>query len=314
MKYPHRVKLVEVGPRDGLQNEPRALDTAAKVAFINALSETGLAAIEVAGFVSPKWVPQLADAEAVFAHIHRRVGVEYSVLVPNLKGLERALGAGARAIAVTSAATDGFCRANLNCTVAESLERLAPVIERARAEDLRVRGYVSCALGCPYEGVVAPSKVAAVAGALAVLGCEEVALADTIGAGTPRAARELIETVAARVPVERLALHFHDTRGMAIANLLAGLELGVSVIDASVAGLGGCPYAPGASGNVATEDVVYLLHGLGIETGLDLERLIAVGRDISARLGRENMSRVGRAGLPRPMAANDPETRIREAQ
>lgn len=296
--YPPAVKLVEVGPRDGLQNEARFLDTATKLDFIRRLAESGLPVIEVASFVHPQAVPQLADAEAVCASLTASPGVRYTALVPNLEGLERALASGVKAIAVFTAASETFNHKNIRCGIEASLARIAPVVERARAEGVPVRAYISCALGCPYEGAIAPERVAGLAGRLYGLGCEEIALGDTIGAGTPTAACRLVETSASRVPVEHLALHFHDTRGQALANILACLTLGVSTIDASVAGLGGCPYAPGASGNVATEDLAYMLAGMGIATGVDLPRLIEAGRYISAALGRENRSRVGQAGLP----------------
>jgi hydroxymethylglutaryl-CoA lyase len=294
--YPPTVKLVEVGPRDGLQNEPRFLDTATKVEFIRRLAESGLPVIEVASFVHPEAVPQLADAEAVCGLLKPRPGVRYTALCPNLQGLERALAAGVGAIAVFTAASETFNQKNIRCGIEESLRRIAPVVERARAAGLPVRAYISCVLGCPYEGPVSPERVASLAGRLHELGCEEIALGDTIGAGTPLAACCVVEATAHRVPLGRIAVHFHDTRGQALANILACLGLGVSIIDTAVAGLGGCPYAPGASGNVATEDVAYMLRGMGIETGVDLARLIETGRFISAALGRDNRSRVGQAG------------------
>jgi hydroxymethylglutaryl-CoA lyase len=294
--YPERVKVVEVGPRDGLQNEPAALPTAVKIDLIDRLSVSGLRVIEATSFVSPRWIPPLADAEAVWTGITRREGVEYPVLVPNETGLARALAAGVRRIAVFTAASETFCQKNLNCSIAQSLERYTAVIARARAAGLGVRAYLSCVLGCPYEGVVDPRRVVALARYFAAAGCDEISLGDTIGRGTPLEARRLVAAVAEAVPVRQLALHFHDTRGQALANILACLDLGVAVVDAAVAGLGGCPYARGAAGNVATEDLVYMLHGMGIETGIDLERLIAAGRFISAALGRENRSRVGLAG------------------
>ena len=293
--YPPSVKIVEVGPRDGLQNEAAFLDTETKIAFINRLSETGLSVIEVTGFVRPDRVPQLADAEEVVRGIQKRPGVSYSVLVPNLKGLDRALAAGACEIAVFTAASETFSQKNIHCSIAESLERFRPVMEKARDKGVRVRAYISCCLGCPYEGEIDSRKVAVLAKQLCDLGCAEISLGDTIGVGTPLQAREMVTSVAGEVPIGCLAVHFHDTRGQALANILACLELGVATIDASVAGLGGCPYAPGASGNVATEDVVYMLTGMGIETGVDLTKLIEVGRLISERLGRANRSRVGQA-------------------
>lgn len=293
--YPQRVKVVEVGPRDGLQNESTPIDTNTKVEFINGLSDTGLSVIEASSFVSPKWVPQLADADEVMARITRKTDVSYPVLVPNIKGLERALAAGGKEIAVFSAASEAFSQKNTNCSIDESIERFRPVIARAQEEGVRVRGYISCVLGCPYEGAVDPQRVAAVARQLYGLGCYEISLGDTIGIGTPLQARDMVATVARVVPIEHVAVHFHDTRGQALANILACLELGVSVVDSSVGGLGGCPYASGATGNVATEDVLYMLHGMDIETGVDMDRLIEVGRFISTRLGRETQSRVARA-------------------
>ena len=295
MSVPPRVRIVEVGPRDGLQNEPRILPLATKTELIERLGAAGLPAIEAGAFVSAKAVPQMADTAAVFQAIRRRPGVAYPVLVPNLKGLDAALAAGAREIAVCSAASETFSRNNINCSIAESLERFAAVIAAAQAHGLRVRGYLSCVLGCPYEGEVAPARVAEIAARLAALGCYEISLGDTIGIGTAGKVRALIERVTDEVPVERLAAHFHDTYGQALANILVALEMGVAVVDASVAGLGGCPYAPGASGNVATEDVLYLLNGLGVETGVDIDKVATTGQWISDRLGRANASRAGRA-------------------
>lgn len=293
--FPKQVKLVEVGPRDGLQNEPRPIATDTKVEFINRLTRAGLSVIEATSFVSPKWVPQLADADEVMARIERKHGVSYAVLVPNAKGMERALAAGAREVAVFTAASETFSQKNTNCSIAESIERFAPVLERARREGVPVRGYISCVLGCPYEGKVDPARVAAVARALDALGCDEISLGDTIGVGTPLAAQAMLRAVAEEIAIEHLAVHFHDTYGQALANILACLELGVAVVDASVSGLGGCPYARGATGNVATEDVLYMLQGMGIETGVDMDRLIEAGRFISAKLGREPQSRVAKA-------------------
>ncbi|CAA2159026.1 3-hydroxy-3-isohexenylglutaryl-CoA/hydroxy-methylglutaryl-CoA lyase [Methylobacterium brachiatum] len=304
MTYPERVRIVEVGPRDGLQNEPTTIPTAAKVALIEALADAGLTSIEAGSFVSPRWVPQMADTAAVLAQLRPRPGLRYPVLVPNLQGLERARACGVREVAVFAAASESFSRRNINCSIAESLERFAPVVETARAAGLRVRGYVSCVLGCPYEGTVAAAAVARVAEALLGLGCYEISLGDTIGTGTPLAARRLVEGVAAAVPLERIALHFHDTYGQALANLLACLDLGVSVIDSAVAGLGGCPYARGATGNVATEDVAYMLRGMGIETGIDLEALVDAGLSITRHLNREPASKAARAILSRRQAAS----------
>ncbi|MFQ5775926.1 MAG: hydroxymethylglutaryl-CoA lyase [Kiloniellaceae bacterium] len=295
MNLPKRITMVEVGPRDGLQNEPDTVPTAVKVAFIDRLSDTGLGVIEAGAFVSPKWVPQMADTAAVLAAIARRPGVRYPVLAPNMQGFEAARAAGAEEVAVFGAASETFTRRNINCSIAESLARFAPVVAAANGDAIRVRGYVSCVLGCPYEGEIAPAAVADVAGRLFEMGCAEISLGDTIGVGTPARARAMVEAVAARVPIERLAVHFHDTYGQALANILACLELGVATVDGSVAGLGGCPYAKGASGNVASEDVLYMLNGLGIETGVDLDKLVAAGRMICDHLGRPPASKVARA-------------------
>ncbi|MGE5766555.1 MAG: hydroxymethylglutaryl-CoA lyase [Bacteroidota bacterium] len=295
MALPKSVEIVEVGPRDGLQNEPKSLPAAVKVALIESLAAAGCRVVEAGAFVSPKWVPQMADTAAVLAALKRQPGVRYPVLVPNLKGLERALAAGVEEVAVFGAASETFTQRNINCSIAESLERFAPVCDEARAAGLRVRGYVSCVLGCPYEGAVPVARVAEVAASLHAMGCAEVSLGDTIGVGTPLKARAMLEAVAARVPLERLAVHFHDTYGQALANILACLELGVATVDAAVAGLGGCPYAKGASGNVATEDVVYMLDGLGVRTGVDLERLVGIGQWISGVLDRDYGSKAGKA-------------------
>lgn len=291
---PPKVSLFEVGPRDGLQNET-SVSTQAKIALIEALADAGVKRIEAASFVSPKWVPQMADSGEVLRGISRRAGVCYSALTPNLKGLELALAAGADEVAVFAAASEGFSQKNINCSIDESIARFEPLLSRAKEQGIRVRGYVSCVLGCPYDGEIAPAEVARVADILHQLGCYEISLGDTIGVGTPLKARKMLETVAERVPVERLALHFHDTYGQALANILACLETGVSVIDTSVAGLGGCPYAKGASGNLASEDLVYMLHGMGIDTGIDLNKLAQAGRQISQQLGRQTGSKVARA-------------------
>ena len=295
MQLPSRVKMVEVGPRDGLQNEKDAVPAEVKIALIDRLSAAGLPVIEAGAFVSPRWVPQMADSAEVLAGIARRPGVSYPVLVPNMKGFEAARRAGAQEIAVFGAASEAFTQRNINCSIAESMARFAPVAEAARAAGMAVRGYVSCVLGCPYEGEIAPAAVAEVAERLVDLGCAEISLGDTIGVGTPARAQTMIEAVAERVPLERLAVHFHDTYGQALANILACLECGVATIDSSVAGLGGCPYATGASGNVASEDVLYMLNGLGIETGVDLAGLAAAGRMICQHLGRPPASNVARA-------------------
>jgi hydroxymethylglutaryl-CoA lyase len=287
--------MVEVGPRDGLQNEARELPTAVKVELIERLADAGLSAVEATAFVSPKWMPQMADHTEVLERIRRKPGVSYPVLTPNLKGFEAARAAGATEVAIFGAASEAFSRKNINCSIAESLERFAPVFAAAKKEQVRVRGYVSCVLGCPYEGEVKPGKVAEVAGALYDMGCYEVSLGDTIGTGTPGKTKVMIEACATRVPLEKLAGHYHDTYGQALANIYASLEMGVATFDASVAGLGGCPYAAGASGNVATEDVIYLMNGLGVDTGVDLRRLVEIGRWICGVLGREPSSKVNRA-------------------
>lgn len=297
MQLPKTVKIVEVGPRDGLQNEAKIIPTAMKIDFINQLSDTGLKFIEITGFVSPRWIPQMADAEEVATQIKRIPGIQYSALVPNITGMEKALKTHINQVAVFTAASETFSKKNINCSIEESLMRFEPVIALARENKIPVRGYISCALGCPYEGEISPDKVAAVAKKLRQMGCEEISLGDTIGVGTPRQTINLIETVAAAVPQQFLAVHFHDTYGQALANIFAALQMGINVIDAAVGGLGGCPYAPGASGNVATEDVVYLLNGLGIETGIDLKKLVKIGESISEKLGRTTRSKTGTALL-----------------
>lgn len=306
MKLPSRVKIVEVGPRDGLQNEKQVVPTDTKVELIARLGAAGLTTIETTSFVSPQWVPQLGDAAAVMAQIERLPGVAYPVLTPNLRGFEAALAAGATEVAVFAAASESFSRKNINCSIAESLARFEAVTAAAREAGVRVRGYVSCVAGCPYEGAIAPETVAAVAAALHDLGCYEISLGDTIGVGTPLAVQRLLEAVMKRLPVERLAGHYHDTYGMAVANIWASLEMGVTVFDASVAGLGGCPYAVTSSGNVATEEVVWLLHGLGIETGVALELLVDCAFWVSAELGRPPASRVARAIMAQRVAAPRP--------
>jgi hydroxymethylglutaryl-CoA lyase len=292
---PARVKIVEVGARDGLQNEVAVVPTDTKLALISKLADAGLRYIEATAFVSPKWIPQMADHEAVMRRLPRRNGVRYSALTPNLKGFEAALAAGTQEVAIFGAASEPFSRKNINCSITESLHRFEDVMQAARRAAIPVRGYVSCVLGCPYQGEVATSAVADVAGALHDMGCYEISLGDTIGVGTPRKTQALIEAVAQRVPLEHLAGHFHDTYGQALANTYASLQCGVTVFDSSVAGLGGCPYACGASGNVASEDLVYLLHGLGIHTGVDLERLVQAGNFISDALNTTTRSRVARA-------------------
>ncbi|WP_394537623.1 hydroxymethylglutaryl-CoA lyase [Lysobacter enzymogenes] len=292
---PASVRIVEVGPRDGLQNEKTQIATADKIALIDRLSATGLRSIEATSFVSPKWVPQLADATEVFAGIARRPGVHYPVLVPNEQGYERARAVGVEEIAVFTAASEAFNRKNINASIDESLARFAPVMARAKADGVAVRGYVSTVLGCPYQGAVPVADVVRVARALFDMGCYEISLGDTIGVGTPGKARAMFKAVAAEVPLAALAVHFHDTYGQALANILACLEEGVAVVDSAVSGTGGCPYAKGASGNVASEDVVYMLHGLGVSTGVDMDALADTGRWLAALLGRETGSKVGKA-------------------
>lgn len=287
-----KVQIVEVGPRDGLQNEKIWVETETKIALIEKLADAGLTKIEAASFVSPEWVPQMKDAFEVLSGIERRPEVTYPVLTPNLKGFERALEAGVTEVAVFGAASEAFSQKNINCSISESVERFRPVLEAAQKNNVRVRGYISCVLGCPYQGEVPLENVVNLAENMLEMGCYEISLGDTIGIGTPLKAKKMVETVAEKVPVSNLALHFHDTRGQALANIYACLELGVSVIDTSVSGLGGCPYAQGASGNVATEDVVYMLHGIGIKTGVDIEKLIETGRFISDVFGRLPQSRV----------------------
>lgn len=295
LNFPRHVRIVEVSPRDGLQNEPTIVPTEIKIQFINQLSKTGLKTIEATSFVSPKWIPQMADHKEVLEEIHKEAGVSYPVLVPNVQGFTDALEAGAKEIAVFTAASETFTQKNINCSIEESLERFLPIAKAAKSNDIKIRGYISCVLGCPYEGEIAPKKVVEVAKALFQLGCYELSLGDTIGVGTPKKAMILVEAVAQEVPIPQLAVHFHDTYGQALANIYAVLSQGISVIDSSVAGIGGCPYARGASGNVASEDVLYMLHGLGIETGISLEKLIKVGQFISQYLRRTNGSKVARA-------------------
>ncbi|MBC7161389.1 MAG: hydroxymethylglutaryl-CoA lyase [Immundisolibacter sp.] len=294
-RLPQRIRICEMGPRDGLQNIPDTVPLEVKLGLIERLQAAGLSYIEVAAFVSPRAVPQMADAQAVCAGLKRRPGVSYAALAPNVRGLERALACGIDELGLFTAASETFSQHNTRCTIDESLERAAAIAAPARAASVRLRGYVSCVLGCPYEGATDPGKVAELAAALFELGCYEVSLGDTIGVGTPGKARALLARVRQAVPTAPLALHFHDTYGQALANILACLELDIASVDSSVAGLGGCPYAPGASGNVASEDVVYMLHGLGIETGVDLDALCAAGAYISEALGRPSGSKAGRA-------------------
>lgn len=295
MTLPTHVRIVEVGPRDGLQNEKEVVPTTTKIELIERLTDAGLRAIEATAFVSAKWVPQMADATAVLRGIRRQNGATYAALTPNLQGFDAAIEAGATEVAIFAAASESFSRKNINCSIAESLKRFEPILSAASALEIPVRGYVSCIVGCPYEGAIAPQAVAAVAKTLFDMGCYEVSLGDTIGVGTPASISRLLEACGAGVPLGKLAGHYHDTYGMAIANIHASLQMGLAVFDSSVAGLGGCPYASGASGNVATEDVVYLLDGLGIETGVDLARLAAVGDWISGVLNRPNGAKAGRA-------------------
>jgi hydroxymethylglutaryl-CoA lyase len=289
------VKIVEVGPRDGLQNEPRALPAKLKIELINRLSATGLPVVEAGAFVSAKKIPQMADSAKVLAGINRKPGVRYPVLVPNEQGFDAALAAGADEVAVFGAASESFSRANINCSIEESLQRFAVVCDKAKKAKVRVRGYVSCVLGCPYEGDVPVGRVVYVAAKLAELGCYEISLGDTIGVGTPKRAKAMVKAVTGVVPMEKLAVHFHDTYGQSLANILAALEEGVRVVDSAVAGLGGCPYAPGASGNVATEDVVYMLQGFGKVPEIDLDALAHIGAWISKELGHETSSKAGKA-------------------
>ncbi len=298
------VKIFEVGPRDGLQNEARQLSLETRLALIRRLAASGLRHIEGGAFVSPRWVPQMAGSDALFRQLPADDGVNYSALVPNLQGFGAALASGCREVAVFAAASEAFSRNNINCSIDESFERFDPVLRAARETGVRVRGYVSCVLGCPFGGVVAPQAVAEVAGRLYEMGCYEISLGDTIGAGRPDETARLIEHCAQVVPVAALAGHFHDTWGMAIANIHAALAAGVRTFDSSVAGLGGCPYSPGASGNVATEDVLYLLHGMGFETGVDLDAVAQVGAWISAELGSASRSRAGLALAARSAASH----------
>jgi hydroxymethylglutaryl-CoA lyase len=290
-----QVRIVEVGPRDGLQNEKAPVSVEGRVAFIEALLAAGLHTVEVGAFVSPKAIPQLAGSDEVLRRVSHLGGGEFHVLVPNEKGYEAARAAGAKVIAVFGSASEGFSRANINCSIAESIERFKPVIARARADGVKVRGYISCVLGCPYDGEIKPQAVVDVAKILWDLGCYEVSLGDTIGVGTPKKARELLRAVAGHVPMAHLAMHFHDTYGQALANLYAGMEEGARVIDSAAGGLGGCPYAPGATGNVATEDVVYMLEGLGVATGVDMTKLVEATNEISKLIGRAPVSRVAAA-------------------
>ena len=295
MTLPHKVKIVEVGPRDGLQNEKQVVPTEIKIELINRLAEAGIRVIEATSFVSPKWVPQMGDNTAVMQGIKRHPAAVYPVLTPNLQGFDTAIQSGATEVAIFGAASESFSRKNINCSIAESLKRFEPIVSAASALEIPVRGYVSCVVGCPYEGAIAPEQAAAVAQTLFDMGCYEVSLGDTIGVGNPASISRMLEACARRIPLGKLAGHYHDTYGMAIANIYASLQIGVASFDSSIAGLGGCPYAQGASGNVATEDVVYLLQGLGIETGIDLAKLAAIGDWISTAINRPNGAKAGRA-------------------
>ena len=295
MTYPLSVKIVEVGPRDGLQNEKTSLDTDTRVELITQLANAGLSYIEAGSFVSPKWVPQMAGSDEVFCRLPVTTETTYAALTPNMQGLERALECGVKEVAVFAAASESFSQNNINCSIADSIDRFVPVMEKAYNSGIAVRGYISCVLGCPYEGNIRPDQVAEVADKLLSLGCYEVSLGDTIGVGTPGSTAALLSTLLTQLPADKLAVHMHDTYGQALANILVALQQGVAVVDSSVAGLGGCPYAQGASGNVATEDLVYMLNGLGIEHGVDLKKLIAAGNTICAKLDRANGSKVATA-------------------
>ena len=297
MSFPGQVKIVEVGPRDGLQNEASTVPVEVKIQLIELLADAGLPVVESGAFVSPKWVPQMATSAEVFTQLKRRADVSYPMLVPNLKGLELALAAGVEEVALFAASTETFSQKNTNCSIAESIDRFNAVIDEAQAAGVKVRGYISCVLGCPYEGEVSFDTVSMIAQKLLQKGCYEVSLGDTIGVGTAGRATELIEVLSRQLPVSQLAAHFHDTYGQALANIHAVMQCGIGVVDSSVAGLGGCPYAKGATGNVATEDVVYMLHGMGIETGVDMDKLLEAGRFISDFLGREPVSRAATALL-----------------
>ncbi len=294
MSLPQFVKIVEVGARDGLQNE-KQVSLSDKVALVNALSNSGLTYVETGSFVSPKWVPQMGDSAQLFSQIERKDGVTYAALTPNLKGLEAAIAAGADEVAVFAAASEAFSQKNINCSISESIERFKPVMELALANNLKVRGYVSCVLGCPYDGDIAPEKVAQVAKSLVDMGCYEISLGDTVGVGTPMVVKTMLEEVGKLIPMNNLAVHFHDTYGQALANIFSALQMGVSVVDSAVAGLGGCPYAKGASGNVATEELVYMLNGLGITHGVDINKLAQAGWAISDALGKQPNSKVSMA-------------------
>ena len=295
LQFPQRVKIVEVGPRDGLQNEKTLIGVDDKMTLINMLADTGLSYVESGSFVSPKWVPQMATSSEIFSRLNKKSNVTYAALTPNMKGFEAAMAVNVDEVAIFGAASESFSQKNINCSIAESLERFAPVVEAAKAQNIRVRGYVSCVVGCPYEGDIEPQAVAKVAKTLFDMGCYEISLGDTIGVGTPASVSAMLDAVLAVVPAEHLAVHFHDTYGQALTNIYTALGKGINVLDSAVAGLGGCPYAKGASGNVATEDVVYMLNGMGIETGIDFNKLLEAGWFISDKLGRAPISKVSQA-------------------
>ena len=294
---PEQIKIVEVGPRDGLQNESTPISASDKVTLIEKLSDAGISYIESGSFVSPKWVPQMATSTEVFEKVNRKQGVTYAALTPNMRGFEGAMAVNADEVAIFGAASESFSQKNINCSIEESLERFAPIMSAAKKANIKVRGYVSCVLGCPYEGDIAPEQVAKVAAKLYQMGCYEISLGDTIGVGTPANVTKMIQAVSAQVPIDKLAVHFHDTYGQALTNIYAALQMGIKVVDSAIAGLGGCPYAKGASGNVATEDVVYMLNGLGIETGIDFKQLLEAGWFISDKLGKAPISKVSCAYL-----------------
>jgi len=302
VNFPEQVTIFEMAPRDGLQNEAAKITVADKVTLIEGLTNAGVKKIEAGSFVSPKWVPQMANSDDVLKQVSRIEGVAYTALTPNMRGYEGAIASGADEVAVFGAASEGFTQKNINCSIAESIERFIPVIEAAKAQNLPVRGYVSCVAGCPYDGDIAPEKVAEVAKKLFELGCYEISLGDTIGVGTPQVIQRMLNAVQEHVPANKLAVHFHDTYGQALTNILVALQNGISVIDSSVAGLGGCPYAKGASGNVASEDVIYMLHGMGIETGIDLNQMVQVGASISKVIGKAPQSKVALALLAKETA------------
>jgi hydroxymethylglutaryl-CoA lyase len=289
---PNSVKIVEVGPRDGLQNEKLQISAEDKIALIEKLADAGVSYIESGSFVSPKWVPQMATSSEVFKGIKRKIGVTYAALTPNMKGFEAAMAVNANEVAIFGAASEAFSQKNINCSIDESLQRFESIMQAAKAADIRVRGYVSCVVGCPYDGDIAAEKVAEVAEKLYKMGCYEISLGDTIGVGTPASVQKMLQAVSAKVPVDKLAVHFHDTYGQALTNIYAALAMGVKVVDSAIAGLGGCPYAKGASGNVATEDVLYMLNGLGIKTTIDFDKLLAAGWFISDKLGKAPLSKV----------------------